>query len=140
VLTAVVGVALGAVVPGAGGDEVAAATTGGTATATVLVVDTSTPAASAAPAAKRLPTNVVEVVGGNVPALRRGRALACGWVGDASRETAARTMRIDAPPTATASRRLMRAVLVLPYHHDRSRSWAWGRPNAAFLAMNCRKG
>src|SRR3954447_720032 len=122
-----------------GGGETAAGAAG--VAATVVVVDTPAPATSVlagtAPAAKRLPRSVVDVVGGNVPALSCGRmAPARGPVRDPSCAVAAKIRRATTPHTATTSRAFVRAVLLVPYHHDRSRSWTRGRPNAAFLAMD----
>jgi hypothetical protein len=94
----------------------------------------------ASPAAKRLPANVVEVVGTTLRAVTLGRrALARRPVRSASPDVTALTRATTMAPTRRATTMLRRVVLLLAYHHSRRGSCAGGRPKAAFLPMDREK-
>ena len=138
---AVAGEAVGAgLVDGVAKRADGAAVTGGAAAAVLEVVelipDRSVGVEGSA-AAKRLPTNVVEVVVTTLRTVTLGRrALARRPVRAASPDVAAVTRATTIAPTTRATRMLLRVVLLLAYHHPRSRSCAGGRPKAAFVPMN----
>lgn len=61
-------------------------------------------------------------------------------LGSWSRAVAAMTMATKRAPTPSARQVFWRDVLLLAPHHSRNRSEADGRPNAAFLPMDCTRG
>ena len=116
-------------------------TVGGTAVVvvvTLVVVEPDRSVGPPAPAARRSPTMTVDsglsgastVVGGRT-ALKVG-----GFARLASPEVAATMSTRTTTPTARPTKRLVRDVRLFAYHHCRSRSFAGGRPKAAFLPMD----
>lgn len=88
------------------------------------------------PAAKRLPSKVIEVV---VKTLAGRIALSPRPVRAESPDVAAITRATTTAPTATATTKLLRVDLFWAPHQWRSLSCARGRPKAAFVPMDMGK-
>ena len=135
--TVVAGEAVGTALVDGATERADRAVVTGAATAAVLQVVGLIPDRSVgvdgSAAAKRLPTNVVELVVTMLRAVTLGRrALARRPVRPASPDIAAFSRATTIAPTTRATRMLLRVILLLAYHHSRRGSCAGGRPKARF--------